>query len=175
MASGKVPEVVPRLAYLFCPMCTQPLVDIVELDGAVRRGCTCGWIHYPANVLGVNVIATTSDDTVAVIYPGGADGTLAALPSGVIEYSESPEEAARRETFEETGLAIERIAELGRYVWRDHPYGPMLSFVFHAHVSGGEVRGSHEGRAALEPIADVKISPLRFGSTTAWRMFNSTR
>lgn len=154
-------------------MCTLPLVDVVEPDGVNRRGCTCGWVHYPANVLGVNVIATTSDGTVAVIYPGGTDGAFAALPSGVVEYAESPEEAARRETFEETGLAVDVVAELGRYLWSDHAYGPMLSFVFRAHVTSGTLRGSDEGRAALVPIDHVEISPLRFGSTAAWGMFRS--
>ena len=52
------------------------------------------------------------------------------LPGGAAEPGEAPDETARRELLEETGIhpALDRLA--GVYFEPDHEFGPMLHFVF---------------------------------------------
>jgi len=77
-----------------------------------------------------------------------ANGSGWCLPCGWIEPNESPEEAAVRETWEETGLRI-RIAQLVDVFTRkpSFAYGPFttLSVVYLCDITGGELRLSHEG------------------------------
>ena len=83
--------------------------------------------------------------------------TPAALPAGLVEYGESPEEAGIRETLEETGLETEIIKCLGWIFLRnfkDWP-GPMIQFMYEARVTGGELRGSNEGEAKIYPYKSI--------------------
>ncbi len=79
-----------------------------------------------------------------------ANGTGWCLPCGWLEPNESPGEAAVRETWEETALAI-WVLELVDIFTRkpSAANGPFttLSVVYLCEVTGGELRLSHEGRA----------------------------
>jgi 8-oxo-dGTP diphosphatase len=52
------------------------------------------------------------------------------LPGGVAEPEEVPDETARRELLEETGLRVDLDRLTGVYFEPDHDFGPMLHFVF---------------------------------------------
>jgi ADP-ribose pyrophosphatase YjhB (NUDIX family) len=52
------------------------------------------------------------------------------LPGGVGESGESPDETARRELFEETGVRADIDRLTGVYFEPSHDFGPMLHFVF---------------------------------------------
>ena len=52
------------------------------------------------------------------------------LPGGGSETGESPDEIAKRELLEETGLHAELDRLTGVYFEPDHDFGPMLHFVF---------------------------------------------
>ncbi len=52
------------------------------------------------------------------------------LPGGVAEPGEAPDETARRELLEETGLTAELERLTGVYLEPGHDFGPMLHFVF---------------------------------------------
>lgn len=59
------------------------------------------------------------DGTVLLVRRRVAEGTLLwQLPAGAVEDGESPEDAAVRETLEETGLSVEAVRMLGQ---RTHP------------------------------------------------------
>ncbi len=101
--------------YLFCPVCAGT-VRVVPSEGRLRPVCTrCGHIiyvnPYPAACL-------------VVIRNGGVLLTRRAiephfgewcLPGGFLEWGESPEEGARRELQEETGLCAGGITLFGAY------------------------------------------------------------
>lgn len=57
---------------------------------------------------------------VLIVHPSGRFGRNSpwSLPKGRIEEGESPEEAARRETWEETGVRVTELQELGSIVYR---------------------------------------------------------
>ncbi len=157
------PAAVPaRLRYRLCRHCGRALVNFADAEGVVRTRCpACGWIHYPANVVGIGAVIVTPAGVVSLHPPGGG----AALPGGVVEIGERPEDAVVRACRQETGLEVEVVRELGRWFWPDHPHGPMLSFGFEVRPVGGTLRDGLEGRAEVRPCgAFPAIAPARKGS-----------
>ncbi len=85
-----------------------------------------------------------------------------ALPGGFIDYGESPEDAARREVMEETGLEVTLTALLGVYgaPGRD-PRQHNLSVVYIGHAAGAPRAGDDAASASVHPV-DALPSPLCF-------------
>jgi len=74
------------------------------------------------------------------------------LPGGGAEPGEAPDETARREVLEETGLRAELDRLTGVYLEPGHDCGPMVHFVF---------RCGWHGR--LDPVASSpEVSEVRF-------------
>ncbi len=165
--------VIPPFRYQFCPMCKTPVVRKVLFDDGIPLvTCpACKWICTRSNVTGVVSVVTCEEGIVAILPPGLPAETPAALPAGLIEYGESPEEGAVRETREETGLETEIVRPLGwifvRY-FAGWP-GPMVQFMYEARATGGELRGSAEGTATIFPIEAFPgiVYPERTGSWSA--------
>jgi ADP-ribose pyrophosphatase YjhB (NUDIX family) len=162
-------ETIPdQLRFQFCPLCRTSLSRKTINDDGIARVCcpNCGWVHYPANSLGVNVVVRMDDGVVALLPPGEPEDSPAALPGGHVEYGECPEEAAVREAREETGLDVEVVRCLGWCFERHASYpGPMVSFMFETRAIGGTLRGGEEGTARVYPIELFPvISPNRCGS-----------
>src|SRR6202012_174417 len=93
---------------------------------------------------------------VAVIVPvkRAADGRrVLGLPKGHLDGDESPEEAARREVAEETGLTTELVDELGdvryRYERRGRRVAKTVRFYLFTYVSGSVDDHDHEIEEAL--------------------------
>ena len=157
-------------------MCQAALTTgVVTDDGIERPLCPgCGWVHYPGNAMGVNVLIRVGDDgLVALLPPNEPESAPAALPSGHVEYGESPEEAAVREAREETGLIVEVVECLGWGFKRNPGYpGPMVHFVFEAKAVGGTLKSSEEGHVKVYGLhAFPPISPNRGGSLAAFALF----
>lgn len=72
-----------------------------------------------------------------------------ALPGGFVEVGETVENAAVRETLEETGLKVQLLSLLGVYSdpVRD-PRGHTVSVVYIAKPLGGELRGADDAAEA---------------------------
>ncbi len=161
-------NLLPRLRYQYCPMCKTPLTRrVIDDDGILRVHCpSCGWVHYPTNITSVIVLVKVGDQYVAILPPECPPEMPAALPAGHGEYGESPEEAAIREAYEETGLVVEIERCLGWFFRPDKDYpGPNVAFMFLAHAIGGELRGSAEGQVVVYPLEQFPpISPERNGS-----------
>jgi 8-oxo-dGTP pyrophosphatase MutT (NUDIX family) len=90
------------------------------------------------------VYAERDDQILLLKRAGGALAGQFFLPGGIVEAGELPEDAARRELFEESGLRIEGELELvGAYpIW---VYGgDCLQLSYRGRVEGGDVALSHE-------------------------------
>ncbi len=157
----------PRLRFQYCPMCQTALTTgIIDDDGIERVLCpNCGWVHYPTNATGVNVLIET-EDGIVIICPPGKPNDRIAFPGGHVEYGESPEEGAVREALEETGLEIEIIQCMGWFFRRKAGYpGPMVSFLFQARAIGGSLKSSEEGKVKIISVDELPpIAEKRTGS-----------
>lgn len=120
---------------------------------------------------------SSMEGIVALLPPDAPKEAPAALPSGHVEYGESPEEAAIREAREETGLEVEVIRNLGWYYGRPLAYpGPMISFVYETRAIGGTLKESDEGAVEVFPLnLFPQISPNRTGSQQAMQLLHNSR
>jgi 8-oxo-dGTP diphosphatase len=85
-----------------------------------------------------------------------------ALPGGFVDYGESLEAAAIRETVEETGLELTDLRQFGAYSDPDRdPRQHNISFVFTAE-GRGELRGGDDAARAVLFSLDELPSPLCF-------------
>jgi 8-oxo-dGTP pyrophosphatase MutT (NUDIX family) len=100
------------------------------------------------------VYAERGNEVLMLKRAGGAMSAQWFLPGGAVDRDELPEDAARRELLEESGLAIEGELELvGAYpMW---VYGgDCLQLSYRGRVSDGEVVVSHEhdGARWADPV-----------------------
>ena len=91
----------------FCPYCATRLGR--RDDHGVRRPTCprCGFIAYQNPSPAVAVIVPRRGRLLFVRRRYEPYAGLWSLPSGFMEYGETPEETARRETLEETGLLVD--------------------------------------------------------------------
>ena len=77
------------------------------------------------------------------------------LPAGHIDEGETPEEAAVRETAEETGYEVELDAKLGEY-----PDGDRLRHAYLGHIVGGELNPPADEVLGAEWLSLADIQSL---------------
>ncbi len=120
----KEPEILWRMPgperWQWCPLCAGPLGDRL-LDGAPRRFCPdCGFVYWDHPRPAAAAVVTDHEGRILLVrrrFPPEAGGWC--LPGGLAEAGEGPEEAARREVREETGLevsVVRHLATLGHFV-----------------------------------------------------------
>jgi NADH pyrophosphatase NudC (nudix superfamily) len=101
-------NIIPTLRFQFCPLCAVRLTRKILFDDNIPRvTCpSCGWIQLSTDAVGVVTVAHCAKGIAALSPPKEAG---VGLPAGLVEYGESPEEAAIREVFEETGMIAQLI------------------------------------------------------------------
>lgn len=169
-------EVIPSFRFQFCPMCKTRLIRQILFDDNIPLvTCpSCHWICSRSNLTAVVSVVTCPGGIITILPPALPPETPAALPAGMIEYGESPEEASIRETREETGFETKVVTSLGWFFLKNFSSwpGPLTYFMFEACVIGGAIKESAEGKVKVYPLEAFPevISPKRGGS---WQAINA--
>ena len=121
----------------YCPHCTHPLEERLAFE-RLRSVCpACGFVHFRAPKVGVSVLIELEDRLLLVRRAVDPGRDKWSLPSGFIEWDESPEAAAARECAEETGLSLSDLELLDANHYTDDFRGPGISLVYRGCVAGG--------------------------------------
>jgi ADP-ribose pyrophosphatase YjhB (NUDIX family) len=137
----------PGAPLRYCPHCAHCLEVRLAFD-RLRPTCpACGFVHFREPKVGVSVLVEQGGSVLLVqraVDPGlGKWG----LPSGFVEWDEAPEDAARRECAEETGLRVALLGLPDVVHYTDDFRGPGINLTYHARVSGGVLRPGDDASA----------------------------
>lgn len=139
-------EFLEKREFRFCPICSAELVKKV-LDKKVRKACpVCGFVYYQNPVPAAAVIIEKEGKVLLVqrkFNPYAGDWSL---PSGFMEYSETPEECAKRETKEETGLDIQIRSLFNIYLATDDPRTHVVLMVYLADIIQGSLKAGDDAK-----------------------------
>lgn len=137
----------------FCPHCAGP-VEQREIAWTQRPYCPhCHITFYQDPKLAVATLIEHDGGVLLqrrTIDPGKGKWTF---PSGYVDRGERVEDAAIRETLEETGLEIRLSHLVGLY---SHTGNPVVLAVYAAEAVGGRVVASHES----DEIASFPLDEL---------------
>jgi 8-oxo-dGTP diphosphatase len=160
----------------FCPRCGERLSE-EEFEGRMRDYCeSCEQIFWRNPKPFAGVLVVQGNEILMVernVYP--SKGKLS-FPAGYMEEDETPEEAAKRELNEETGLAVDqKDLELFDTVSLRHPDGKyVLGVVFRTPsetVSGRISSGSDARNVGFREVEDLELDEISLGSEKYLRIF----
>ena len=151
----------------FCPNCGAALrLGSVVGEHRDRLSCPeCGQILYVNPRLVVTTLPITDDGRVVLLRRGIEPGRgLWAQPGGFLEVDETVDQAAVRETWEETRLIVEPGDIVGLYTRLE---AAVVTIVFEARIVGGEAETTPEALEIGTFTPDtIPWSGLAFRTTT---------
>jgi ADP-ribose pyrophosphatase YjhB (NUDIX family) len=137
----------------FCLRCGETLV-IQDDHGSDRPTCpSCRFVYYRNPVPAAGVVLTRESEVLMVKRRYAPRPGAWCLPSGFMEYGETPERCALRELREETGVRGRLTGLLGVYSGLDDPRVRAVLIVFTAKLAGGTL-------AAGDDAIDASWFPL---------------
>jgi ADP-ribose pyrophosphatase YjhB (NUDIX family) len=123
--------------FTFCPRCATPLQPVDD-HGTDRPTCpACGFIHYRNPAPATGAIVARGDEVLLVRRRYAPRAGAWCLPSGFMEYGETPEQCVVRELREETGLKGRVTGLVGVYAGRDDPRVRAVLVVYAVRRMGG--------------------------------------
>lgn len=137
----------------YCPLCATPLV-LGEKFGQQRKTCSaCDYIQFLTPAAAAAAVVVRGRELVLVQRAIEPYRGQWGLPAGFQEYGETPEEAAIRETREETGLEIEILRLLDLRYTRDDPRKRVNVAIYLARAVAGDL-------CAADDATDVRYFHL---------------
>jgi 8-oxo-dGTP diphosphatase len=102
--------------FRYCPNCSNEMTP-TEVEGKTLQGCSsCGYIHYLDPKIAAGVIASNENGEVLLMQRNHEPRKgLWSYPSGYVDSGEKVEDAAVRETLEETQVRVKLDGLLGVY------------------------------------------------------------
>lgn len=165
--------------FAYCPRDGTKLVP-TRIDGRDRPGCpACGFADFLHVQIGANAVVERGGSVLLVRLSYGPREGRWSLPGGLVENDETTEEAAVRETAEETGYEVELDGLLTTYM---RPGAPIVIVIYRSHIVGGEMRIAPDEltEAAFFPRDELPpLDELAWPSTVrgldAWKAFEPPR
>jgi ADP-ribose pyrophosphatase YjhB (NUDIX family) len=153
----------------FCSRCGGPMTRAIPPDDTKpRHVCTvCRFVHYLDPKVACGTIAEL-DGKFALIQRGIEPRKgFWSFPCGFMEIDETCEQAAMRETKEETGLDVALDGHLGTYSYTDTFYGgAIIVVVYRARVLGGTLKADDDCvDARMSTPAEIPWEQLAFKSS----------
>lgn len=151
-------ELDPR--YRFCARCGAGL-ELRTVGGRERPACaSCGFVVYLDPKVACGVLVERAGRVLLVRRRNNPGRGLWCLPCGFEDADESPEQAARREAREETGLEVQ-IQELhGLYYYTDDVRGPGILLVFRASCAADSTPVAGDDAADVGFFAPDALPPI---------------
>ena len=161
--------------FAFCPRDGTALV-LTRIDGRDRPTCPkCGFADFMHVQIGANAVVERDGAVLLVRLNYGPRNGSWSLPGGLLENDETPEQAAIRETKEETGFDVALDGLLS--VWL-RPGFPILVVNYRAHIVGGELRVAPDEASEASffpktelPALDNIAWPSTVHGLDAWRAY----
>ena len=151
----------------FCPNCGTSLrFGAVDGEDRHRLSCAaCGHIVYVNPRLVVTTLPITDAGEIVLLRRGIEPGLGAwAQPGGFLEVDETVNQAAIRETWEETRLLVEPGEMIGLYTRLE---AAVVTLVFEARIVGGEAAPTPEALEIATFMPDaIPWAGLAFRTTT---------
>lgn len=151
--------------YSFCPKCGGGLRHrVIKVDEPKRLVCqVCGYVFFLDPKVAAGVIVSLDEGLLLVrrgIEPAYGKWVF---PGGFVDRGETVEEAAVRETREESRLDVRISRLLNIYSYHNHP---VIIIVYVGEVVGGQVAAGDETlEAQLFPHHAIPWDQLAFAST----------
>ncbi len=165
--------------FAYCPRDGTRLVS-TRIDGRDRPACpVCGFADFLHVQIGANAIVERDGGVLLVRLNYGPREGRWALPGGLVEEDETPEDAAVRETAEETGFDVELDGLLAAF---HRPGSPIVIVTYRSHIVGGDLHIAPEEvseaaffpRDELPPLEEIAW-PSTINGLDAWKAFERPR
>ncbi len=126
--------------YRYCPRCGAEMVE-KNVDHKKRKVCpVCKFVYYRNPAPAAGVVIEKKEKILLVkrkFEPYKGDWCL---PAGFMEYDESPERCAIRETKEELNVDVKLEGLYGVYSGKDDPRTHAVLIMYWAKITGGKLK-----------------------------------
>ena len=151
----------------YCPFCGGPLCRRNDGEGDALYCEPCDRFHYRNPLPCVTCVLETADGILLVLRGKQPKEGFWALPGGFMEIGESPEEAAKREMLEETGVEAVAVSLIGLTSQHSERFGSVLYAGYEVLEFRGEPKPGSDARDtafikrnALPPIAFESLEDM---------------
>ncbi|MEI8132010.1 MAG: NUDIX domain-containing protein [Leptolinea sp.] len=136
-----------------------------EKFGCIRPVCpACGWIYFTDPKVAAAVVIVQDGRVLLTRRINEPFQGYWTLPAGFMDAGENPEETARRECLEETGLHVKITTLIDLISGREHDHGADLVIVYNAEIIGGAMQaGDDADQVEFFPLSNLPA--LAFAAT----------
>jgi ADP-ribose pyrophosphatase YjhB (NUDIX family) len=151
----------PMQEWTYCPFCGKPLVRENDGERDVPFCASCRRFHYRNPVPCVTAVLETSEGILLIRRGKEPKEGWWALPGGFLDLGESPEEGARREFREETGLDATDLSLIGLASQHSDRFGSVLYAGYEVLRFEGALEAGSDAREARFFARD-RLPPIAF-------------